>query len=83
MYVRPAQRGRGIARALGELVIEEARARGYERLRLGTLRTMVPAQNLYASLGFVPIAPYRDVEFGDTLFYELDLRGPNANYQEP
>ena len=83
MYVRPAQRKRGIARALGELVIEEARARGYERLRLGTLRTMVPAQNLYASLGFVPIAPYRDVEFGDTLFYELDLRDPNANYQEP
>ena len=73
MYVRPAQRGQGIARALGELVISEARERGYERLRLGTLKTMVPAQNLYTSLGFVPIAPYRDVEFGDTLFYELDL----------
>lgn len=75
MYVRPAKRGQGIARALGELVIAEARVRGYERLRLGTLRTMVPAQNLYASLGFVPIDPYRDVEFGDTLFYELDLTG--------
>jgi GNAT superfamily N-acetyltransferase len=73
MYVRPASRGRGIARALGERVIAEARGLGYERLRLGTLTTMLAAQSLYASLGFEPIPPYRSVELGDTLFYELDL----------
>ena len=73
MYVNPSFRGRGIARALAKLVIDEARARGYQRLRLGTLTSMQPAQNLYLSLGFVPIPPYRNVEFGDTLFYELDL----------
>ncbi|HXV16406.1 MAG TPA: GNAT family N-acetyltransferase, partial [Gemmatimonadaceae bacterium] len=73
MYVDPLYRGRGIARTLAKLVIGEARARGYARLRLGTLTSMQPAQNLYLSLGFVPIAPYRKVEFGDTLFYELDL----------
>ena len=76
MYVRPANRGQGIARVLGELIIDEARKRGYQRLRLGTLSTMLPAQNLYTSMGFVPIAPYRKIEFGDTLFYELDLRLP-------
>ena len=74
MYVRPEQRGRGIARALANLVIDEARARGYVTLRLGTLASMQPAQNLYTSLGFVPIEPYRKIEFGTTLFYELDLR---------
>ncbi len=73
MYVRPEHRGKGIARALAHLVIHEARARGYLRLRLGTLASMQPAQNLYTSLGFVPIPAYRDVEFGTTLFYELDL----------
>ena len=73
MYVRPASRGRGIARELGERVIAEARELGYARLRLGTLTTMLAAQNLYSSLGFEPIPPYRSVEFGDTLFYELDL----------
>jgi GNAT superfamily N-acetyltransferase len=73
MYVRPESRGQGIARALAHLVIDEARKRGYQRLRLGTLSTMLPAQNLYTSMGFVPIAPYRNIEFGDTLFYELDL----------
>ena len=75
MYVRPANRGDGIARQLAHLVISEAKLRGYERLRLGTLATMQPAQNLYTSLGFVPVPPYRAIEFGDTLFYELDL-GP-------
>jgi hypothetical protein len=28
---------------------------------------------LYKSFGFQAIAPYRAVEFGDTLFYELSL----------
>jgi len=73
MYVRPAHRGDGIARQLAYLVIDEARGRGYAKLRLGTLATMQPAQNLYTSLGFVPIPPYRAIEFGHTLFYELDL----------
>lgn len=76
MYVRPAFRGRGIARALAEQAIAEARARGYERVRLGTLTTMEAAQKLYASLGFAPIAAYRSIEFGDTLFYELVLESP-------
>jgi GNAT superfamily N-acetyltransferase len=75
MYVKPEHRGKGIAREMAKLVIEEARARGYSRLRLGTLASMRPAQNLYTSLGFVPIDPYRNIEFGTTLFYELKLEG--------
>lgn len=73
MYVRPDFRNRGIARALAQHVIAEARARGYRRLRLGTLKSMLPAQKLYTSLGFAPVEPYRPIEFGDTLFYELIL----------
>lgn len=73
MYVEPAHRGNGVARALTSHVIEEARGRHYDTLRLGTLRTMRPAQALYESLGFREIAPYRSVEFGDTVFYELAL----------
>jgi len=73
MYVDPAHRGNGVARALVAHLIEEARARGYDTLRLGTLATMRPAQALYGSLGFREIAPYRSIEFGDTIFYELSL----------
>ncbi|MEP6506643.1 MAG: GNAT family N-acetyltransferase [Gemmatimonadales bacterium] len=74
MYVDPEMRGKGVARTLALHVIAKARAIGYETLRLGTLRSMRPAQSLYQSLGFRSIPPYRPIEFGDTVFYELDLR---------
>src|SRR5665647_317772 len=73
MYVDPEMRGKGIARALATHVIEHARTIGYKRLRLGTLRTMMPAQSLYESLGFRSVPAYRPNEFGDTVFYELML----------
>lgn len=73
MYVRPEARGRGVARRLAEHAIAAATARGYSRLRLGTLPTMHAAQQLYASLGFRRVPPYRAVEFGETWFYERSL----------
>ncbi len=73
MYVRPEARGRGVARRLTEHAIAEAGARGYARLRLGTLTTMHAAQRLYESVGFRRIAAYRPVEFGETWFYERPL----------
>jgi GNAT superfamily N-acetyltransferase len=78
MYVQPAHRRHGVARALLNHVIDEARKRGYGTIRLGTLTEMTPAQQLYESFGFRKIAPYRSVEFGDTLFYELSLDTPVA-----
>ena len=74
MYVDPEMRGKGIARTLARHVIDQARSIGYSTLRLGTLRSMRPAQALYESLGFKSVPPYRPIEFGDTVFYELDLR---------
>ena len=76
MYVRPEARGRGVARQLTEHAIASAAARGYSRLRLGTLTSAHAAQRLYTSLGFQRIAPYRSVEFGETWFYELPLVAP-------
>jgi GNAT superfamily N-acetyltransferase len=77
MYVDPGHRGRGVARSLLLRVIEEARHRNYGTLRLGTLATMHAAQTLYTTAGFRKIEPYRAVEFGDTLFYELALVAPS------
>src|SRR5262249_56890661 len=59
MYVAPQARGRGVARRLTEHAIAVAAARGYARLRLGTLPTMRAAQRLYTSVGVRRIAPYR------------------------
>jgi putative acetyltransferase len=80
MYVRPESRGRGVARRLTEHAIAVATARGYTRLRLGTLPNMDAAQRLYTSLGFRRIPAYRSVEFGETWFYERPL-GPSARGQ--
>jgi ribosomal protein S18 acetylase RimI-like enzyme len=73
LYVVPACRGRGIARALAERILECAQERGYTRLLLDTLPSMQAAQSLYRSLGFKPTSPYRFNPVEGTVFMELEL----------
>ena len=73
MFVDPAFRKRGIARALMLKLLERAKERGYRRVRLGTLHTMTAAQALYRDLGFVEILRYRPNEHTDTMFFEKNL----------
>lgn len=52
VFLDPAHRGRGLARALMEAVIEAARADGLVALRLGVTIGNEPAERLYRALGF-------------------------------
>jgi GNAT superfamily N-acetyltransferase len=70
LFVAPAARGRGIGRQLAETVLERARALGYKRMRLDTVSSMRAAEQLYASLGFRPIAPYCFNPLPGARFYE-------------
>ncbi|HEY6948537.1 MAG TPA: GNAT family N-acetyltransferase [Gemmatimonadales bacterium] len=47
LYVRPAFRGRGLARRLMAAAVAEARSRRYARILLDTLPGMIEAQRLY------------------------------------
>ena len=58
LFVRPALRRFGLGRALAEALLDEGRRAGYSVMLLDTLDEMESARELYASLGFVEVAPY-------------------------
>lgn len=64
LYVRPAYRGRGLARKILDAVIASARTRGYKSLCLETATFMTDAHALYRSVGFRETEPFRDVPEG-------------------
>jgi GNAT superfamily N-acetyltransferase len=58
MYVAPAARRRGVARALLEALEDAARARGYAVVRLDTGPRQPHAMALYRSAGYVDIGNF-------------------------
>lgn len=74
LYVRPEARGLGLGRMLVEKVIAEARAIGYERMRLDTVGSaMRDAIALYRKVGFREIPPYSKIPIESALWMELLL----------
>jgi putative acetyltransferase len=74
LYVRPGDRGLGLGRILVERLIAEARAIGYERMRLDTVESaMKDAVALYRRMGFREIAPYSSIPIESALWMELVL----------
>jgi GNAT superfamily N-acetyltransferase len=77
MYVRPAYRGRGIARHLVVALEEEALAAGYPVVRLETGTYLAAAIGLYRSSGYVPIPVYGEY-VGNPLSVCFEKRLPVA-----
>jgi GNAT superfamily N-acetyltransferase len=71
MYVRPAARGHGLGAALAAAAVAEARAIGYQSIRLDTVAAMTVAARIYRSLGFREIERYRENPLETARFYEL------------
>jgi len=62
VYLRPAARGQGLAEALLQRLLQDARNFGLHSLRLDSAPFMPAAQALYERLGFVDRAPYPQTE---------------------
>lgn len=73
LYVRPAFRGRGIAKALVERLLSDAREIGYSYMRLDTLPFLLEAIALYRNFGFEEIPPYNENPMGTSIYMRLDL----------
>lgn len=75
LFVRPAFRGNGLGRRLVERLIDEARAIGYQRMRLDTLASMTDAVKLYKATGFQVIPAYYFNPLPDVVYFEMGLTG--------
>ncbi|WP_210439065.1 GNAT family N-acetyltransferase [Nocardioides xinjiangensis] len=76
MRTEPRSRGRGVATALLAHVLDDARARGVERVSLetGSMAFFEPARRFYAAAGFVPCPPFGSyVEDPNSTFMTLTL----------
>lgn len=76
MFVYTQFHGQGVGRALADKVIEQARALGYQTMRLDTSVRQDEAKRLYQRLGFSVIPPYYELpdELRNWLvFMELSL----------
>jgi GNAT superfamily N-acetyltransferase len=76
LVLTPETRGSGTGRRLVELVLEAARAAGYERLELATFSALSAARSLYQSVGFVKVSGEDTVRWGREMEwerYELQL----------
>jgi putative acetyltransferase len=74
LYVRPNFRGTGLGRQMAEYMINAAKEIGYASVVLDTLPTMQEARQLYARMGFRPIAPYYESPVEGTAFLQLSLK---------
>ncbi len=76
VFVRPEARGRGIAAALCDRLVTQAREDGYARVVLDTSRSLAGAQALYDGLGFARRGPYQKIPedlLPHLLFFERRL----------
>ena len=73
LYVRPAFRNAGTGRVLVDLCLKEAKAIGYDVMRLDTLQRMQAAIALYSSFGFTECREYYNSPLEDVVYMEKQL----------
>jgi N-acetylglutamate synthase-like GNAT family acetyltransferase len=73
LFVSDTHKSRGVGKRLVESILEEAKAKGYRKMRLDTLSRMQSAISLYTKFGFHPIDSYVFNPEEDVLYLEKEL----------
>ena len=73
LFVNDDYKGKGIGKKLVEEIIEEAKNKKYEKIRLDTIDTMDTALNIYCKNGFYKIEPYYNNPNEGTVYLEKIL----------
>ena len=73
MFVAPAWRGRGIARAIADELVSFARSAGYDCVRLSSNNALTASHRLYARIGFQPVAAWDPGGGAHSRYYELRI----------
>ncbi|WP_319380544.1 GNAT family N-acetyltransferase [Thiomicrorhabdus sp.] len=73
MHVLSDYQGKGVARALTEAFLQQARQMGYRSIRLDSIRALERALQLYKSFGFNEIEPYRFNPHPEAVFMEYEI----------
>lgn len=72
MYLRDQYRGKGLGKRLLTEALALSKSLGYRKIRLDTVSTMEAAIQLYQSVGFYEIEPYR-YNPHDARYFEIEL----------
>ena len=73
MYVKSDYQHNGIGQTLLKKSIKFAKEAGYQKIRLDTLNTMIPAMNLYEKNGFNKIPAYYNNPEPTAVYFEKQL----------
>src|SRR5262245_25434664 len=73
LYVRPAFRKNKIGRILIEELLNSAKERNYEKMRLDTFDKLQSAVHLYKQFGFQNISPYYNNPLQGVVYMEKQL----------
>ncbi len=72
LYVKPCYWGHGIGRSLFCSAMSAVKDKGYHRIVLDTLPSMVTARSLYEEYGFVEIPPYYANPVSGVKYFQFD-----------
>jgi putative acetyltransferase len=73
LYVKPEFQGLGLGKQLANILLEEAKSKGYKKMKLDTLQRLTAANDLYVKLDFTKTIPYNINPEEDVVYYEKEL----------